>query len=209
MILPVADATMSIVPHQAHARAPQNSNMMVAAMARPIGDGGVSTISSAAGRNANSSRRLAGGCRNGTTWRPACAGTMALADFMDTCLQPMQRGITAACPDQRFMAAVLDQTAALEGDDAIHRAHRAEPVGDDQHRAPFGGLLHVVLDDALAFVVEGAGRPVENENARIGDERAGNGDALALAARQRRAALADQRIVTLGQLENEIMRAGE
>src|SRR5215468_7067873 len=170
-IFPVADATMSIVPHHAHASAVQKSRTSVMMIARPIGDGGVSTISRAAGRNARSSRCRAGGCRNGMTWRPVCAGTMALADFMDPCLQPMQRRIAAACLDECLVIAVLDQTAALERDDAVHGPHRREPVGDDEDRAPFDDFLHVFLDDALAFVVEGAGRLVENQNARIGDER--------------------------------------
>ena len=56
-ILPVAEATMSIVPHQDQTSAAQNSTAIVTAIARPIGDGGVSTISSAAGRKASSSRR--------------------------------------------------------------------------------------------------------------------------------------------------------
>ncbi len=43
---------------------------------------------------------------------------------------------------------------------------------------------HVLLDDALALVVERAGRLVEDQDARIGDQGAGDGDALALAARQ-------------------------
>ena len=57
-IFPVAEATMSIVPNHAQTSATQNTAMMVAPIARPIGDGGVSTISSAAGRNASSSSRL-------------------------------------------------------------------------------------------------------------------------------------------------------
>src|SRR5437660_3403362 len=58
MILPEAVATMSTVPRQAQASASTNTAMIVAPIARPIGDGGVSTISSAAGRKASSwSRR--------------------------------------------------------------------------------------------------------------------------------------------------------
>ena len=68
---------------------------------------------------------------------------------------------------------------------------------------------HVVLDDALALVVERAGRLVEDQDARVGDQRARDGDALALAARQARAALADDGVVALGQLEDEFVRAGE
>ena len=59
---------------------------------------------------------------------------------METCLQPMQRCIAAACLDERFVGAVLDQAAALQGDDAIGRAHGGQPMRDDQHGAPFGDL---------------------------------------------------------------------
>ena len=62
---------------------------------------------------------------------------------------------------------------------------------------------------ALALVVERAGRLVEDQDARIGDQRAGDGDALALAARQAAAALADDGVVALGQLEDEVVGAGE
>src|SRR5215813_13748303 len=205
-ILPVADATMSIVPQLAHASAAQNSRMRVAPMARPIGEGGVSTISSAAGRNASSALRRSRACRSGTALRTGCAGAAALADFMDSCLQPMQRGVTAAGLDQRVMAAVLGHAAAFERDDAVGRPHRRQPVRDDQHRASLGDRLHVALDDPLALVVEGARRLVEDQDARIADEGAGDGDALALATREGRAALADDRVVAFGQLEDEFVR---
>src|SRR5260370_39277859 len=123
-IFPVADATMSIVPHQAQTSDAQNSRMIVAPIVRPIGDGGVSTISSAAGRNASSSPRLSCARRNGMTRRMGSACVTGLADFMDSCLQPMQRCIAAAGLDQRVMRAVLDPAAALERDDAIGRSHR-------------------------------------------------------------------------------------
>src|SRR5450631_2665275 len=110
---------MSIVPHQAQTSATLNSRMMVAPIARPIGDGGVSTISSAAGRNANSSPRLLCARRNGMTRSIGIAGTAGSADVMEpSCLQPMQRCITPAGLDERVMGAVLDQAAAIERDDA-------------------------------------------------------------------------------------------
>src|SRR6266571_7042669 len=107
-IFPVADATMSIVPHQAQTSAAQNNRPMAPAIVRPIGEGGVSTISSAARRNASSSRRLWRTRRDGMTGRTGLAGVMGLADFMDSCLQPMQRCITAASLDQCLVGAVLD-----------------------------------------------------------------------------------------------------
>src|SRR5262245_59237546 len=204
-ILPVADATMSIVPHQAHISAAQNSRMMVAPIARPIGDGGVSTISSAAGRNANSSPRLSSVRRNAMTRRVGLTGVAGSADFMNSRLQAVQRCITAAGLDQHVMGAVLDQAAALERDDAIRRPHGRKPVRDDENGPPLGDLLHVLLNDALALIVEGARRLIEDQNARVGDERAGNRDTLALAARQGRAAFADDRVVAFGQLEDEFV----
>src|SRR5258708_23874553 len=90
LIVPVAAATMSIVPQDAQASDAQNSSARVRAIIRPIGDGGVSTISSAAGRNASSSRRRACARRNGTT-RADSAGFTGSAGFLDTFLQPVQR----------------------------------------------------------------------------------------------------------------------
>ena len=69
--------------------------------------------------------------------------------------------------------------------------------------------LHVLLDGALAFVVERAGRLVEDQDARVGDQRARDRDALALPARQAAAAFADDGVVALGQLQDEVVRAGE
>src|SRR5262249_5752266 len=95
-IFPGADATMSIVPHQAQASAALNGGMLLTAVARPTGEGGVSTISSAAGRNANSAPRLLGARRNGMTRGIGAPRAAASADFMNSRLQPMQRCITAA-----------------------------------------------------------------------------------------------------------------
>src|SRR5262249_48151887 len=141
-IFPVDDATMSIVPHQAQTSAAQNSRMMMAPIARPIGDGGVSTISSAAGRKANSSLRRSCVRRNGITPGGRSAGVVGLADFREAGLQPMQRCVTPAGLDQRVVGAVLDQSAAIERDDAVGRAHGREPMRDDQNRPPLGDLLH-------------------------------------------------------------------
>src|SRR5437899_9982760 len=92
------------------------------------------------------------------------------------------------------MGAVLHQTAALERDDAIRRPHCGETMRDDQNRPSLGDLLHVLLNDALALVVEGARRLIKDQDTRVGNQRAGDGDALALAAREGGTALADDRV---------------
>ena len=80
------------------------------------------------------------------------------------------------------MRAILDQSTAIDGNDPVTSTDCREPVSDDKNRAPLGDALHVVLDDAFAFVVERAGRFVKDQNARIGHKGARNGDALALPA---------------------------
>src|ERR1700682_3029821 len=112
MICPCATATMSTVPTHAQAKATTNTAMMVKATARPIGDGGVSTISSAAGRNASSSLRRSG-----------------------PCLEAIEGGISATGLDQIVMGAILDQAAPLDGDDPVGQSQRRQPMGDDKHRS--------------------------------------------------------------------------
>ena len=75
-----------------------------------------------------------------------------------------------------------------------------EAVGDDHDGPAVRDLAHVLLDDALALVVERAGRLVEDQDARIADQGAGDGDALALPARQAAAALADHGVVAFRQV---------
>ena len=53
------------------------------------------------------------------------------------------------------------------------------------------------LDRHLGLGVDGGGAVVEDEQARIGEQRARDGDALPLPAREPDAALADDRVVAL------------
>src|SRR3954451_24818949 len=123
MTFPGAEATMSIWPRHAQATAKQKRATIVKPIARPIGEGGVSTISRAAGKNASSSFR-----RRCTPGKPMTA----LADFMDPTLQPVQRRVAAPGPHQFVVCAILGQTATIYSDDAIRPTHGGQPVGDDE-----------------------------------------------------------------------------
>src|SRR5262249_22096684 len=210
MILPVAEATMSTWPKNAHASARQKRAMMLNTIVRPTGDGGVSTISSAAGRNASSclSRPLLVR-EEGSTFRTfgVAPCDVCLADCMDARLEAMERRVAPLRIDELVVGTVLRQPAAIDGDDAVSPAHRGEAIGNNEDRPTLGDLPHVVLDNPLALVIERAGRLVEDHDARIGDESPGDGNALALATREAAAALAHDSVVALRQFQDEIVRA--
>src|SRR5260221_8454963 len=120
---------------------------------------------------------------------------MVLPNFLDAGLDGVQGCVAPASGDELVVGAVFDKAAAVDGDDAVAAADGREPMRDDEHRSPPRNLLHALLDDALALVIERARRLVENEDARIGDERARDRQPLLLAAREAAAALADDRVV--------------
>ena len=65
-----------------------------------------------------------------------------------------------------------------------------------------------VDDDRLRVGIEVRGRLVEDHEARIAQERARDRDALPLAAAQPDPVLADGRLVAVGQVIDELVRAG-
>src|SRR5216684_3487319 len=132
-----------------------------------------------------------------------------LADVMDLHLQVMQPRITAALADQLVVRAVLDDAAALKGYDAIDAADGRKSVGNDEHGPAFDDTPHVVLNDPLALVIKSARRLVEDQNSRIHDEGAGDGDTLPLPTRETAAPLADDGVIAFGQFQDEVVRAGE
>src|SRR5207302_1547364 len=132
-ILPGAVATMSIFPKAVQASATQKSAIIVSATARPTGEGGVSTTSRAAGRNASSSRS-----RRVLDFGKAT--TAALLDFMEAALDAMEVCIPSAGADQFIMGAVLDQTSSIDSDDPVGSAHGREAVGDNENGTPPGDL---------------------------------------------------------------------
>ncbi len=82
-------------------------------------------------------------------------------------------------------------------------------VRDDQRRPAAHRLAQADADPRLRRRVDGRGRVVEDEDPRIDGERARDRDALALAARERDAALADHRVVALRQPLDELVRLRE
>src|ERR1700722_1232756 len=201
MILPGAVATMSISPIHAHARAAQNTTIMVNIMARPADEAGVSMISNAAVKKPSSSRSRR--CRS------EGKGMIFLGDFMNSRLQAVQCRVTPASVDQLLVRSILDDATVINCDDAIAATNGRQPMGDHEHRSSLRDALHVLLDEPLTFVVKRACRFVENQDAWIGNECSGDRDPLTLSARQTGAALAHEGVVALRRFENEFVGTRE
>ena len=97
------------------------------------------------------------------------------------------------------MAAALHDAAVVQHQDAIGADHAGQAVRQDQRRAALHQPVERLLDHGLVLGVDGGQRLVENQDRGIPQQRAGDGDALALSAGERGAAFADARLVALRQ----------
>src|SRR5512132_2522740 len=77
---------------------------------------------------------------------------------------------------------------------------------DREHRPAGDQPLQRLLNRPLRLRINAARRLVENEDSWIVQDRPGYGNALALTARQRMPALAHDRVVSLPQLADEVVR---
>ena len=93
----------------------------------------------------------------------------------------------------------------LEQDHPVGQADGRQPVGDHDGRAALQQRRQGGVDLGLDLHVDGAGGVVEHEQPGVHEQGAGDGDALALTARQRVAPLADDAVVAVGQLADEVV----
>ena len=102
------------------------------------------------------------------------------------------------------MSAFLDDAAAIQNEDAVGALHRRKPMRDDDRRAPAHEPIESLLHEELALVVERARCFVEQEDARVPQDRPRDRDTLALPDREADTALADDRLHALGHPPNEL-----
>src|SRR5690242_15345369 len=92
---------------------------------------------------------------------------------------------------QTLVRASLDDTARLDDQDLIRTSDGREAVRDDKRRTSAHQVLQPFLNQRFGFGVEAGSGFIEDENARIGENGARDGDALFLPAGKPDAALAD------------------
>src|SRR5207249_10319088 len=116
---------------------------------------------------------------------------------LEAVLLVVQLPVAAAPREQLVVRAALDDLAVLEHQDLIGALNRRQPMGDDERRPAAAERPQTVLNHRLAFAVQARSGLVENQDARIGKDRARDRHPLPLAARQAHPALADNRVVLL------------
>jgi hypothetical protein len=93
------------------------------------------------------------------------------------------------------VAAFFDDAAFVQDDEAVHRGDGGEAVGDGNHGFAFHHFVEAFLDGSFDFGVERAGGFVKQQNRRVFEHNAGDGDTLALAAGKFHAAFANVCII--------------
>jgi hypothetical protein len=96
----------------------------------------------------------------------------------------VQARVQAALGDQLLVAALLDQATALQNQDAIGRAHRAEAVGDHQRGAAAQELGQRARQLRLGIAVDAGRSLVQNQDRRVAIHGSREGDQLPLAGRE-------------------------
>jgi len=123
-------------------------------------------------------------------------------------LQIVEPLIDAALVDQFLVRSHLADASLGQYHDLVGAANGREPVRDDNH----GAVLHQVgqglLNEQLGFGVEVRGSLVQDQNGRVLEQGAGDGDTLALPAAELESAVADDGIVALRHFADELVRQG-
>src|SRR5690554_1863782 len=97
-------------------------------------------------------------------------------------LHAVQSGVISVEGHQLGMAAALDDTPLVHHHDDVRLFDGGQAVGNHQRRTPLHHPVQGSLDMALGLGIQGRGRLVEDQDGRIAQKRAGDGQPLTLAA---------------------------
>ena len=111
------------------------------------------------------------------------------------------------------MRAVLDDAACIHHHDPVHGGDRGQAVRDGDDGLALHHLRQRVLDRGLDLAVQRRCRLVQHQHRRILQERAGQGNALALSTREFHAAFAKMGVIAappgmVAKVQDELMRLG-
>ena len=120
----------------------------------------------------------------------------------------VEAGVDAILSEELGVGAALGDMAAIEDEDLVSFEDSAEAVGDDDAGAVREDVLERFLDELFGLAVETAGGFIEDEDARVAQDDAGEGDALFFATAKAVAAFADDGVVAIGEAGDEVVDVG-
>ena len=103
----------------------------------------------------------------------------------------------------------IDDVATVQHQDLMAVGQGTEPVRHDQHGPAKRDALDVGIDQRLAFRIERAGGLIQDQDARIMDQRPRDRQTLALAAGQIGRTFLDPGLIAFGQTLDELLGAGQ
>src|SRR6185503_10962729 len=101
---------------------------------------------------------------------------------LEVVLAVVELFVAAVGGEELRVRAALDDLAVFEDQDLVRAADGGETVRDDEGRAAAAKCAQAVLDFRLALAVEARRRFIEDEDRRVRENRARDGDALPLPA---------------------------
>src|ERR687897_2833307 len=122
---------------------------------------------------------------------------------LEVVLLVVQLPVAAVQREQLVVRAALDDLSMLEDENLIGAADRGQPVRDHERRPSMAQAAEAVLNHRLALAVEAGGRLVEDQDGRVSEDCARDGDALTLAAGQLHTALPHDGVVPALELPHE------
>ena len=138
----------------------------------------------------------------GAAWRGPCVIHEAVL------LRP-ELAIDRAALEQRAVRGDVHDLALFQHQDLVAFGERRQAVGDDHHGPAARDAQQVGVDQRLALGIERAGGLVEDQDARIGDQRARDREALPLAAGEVGRAFLDVGLVAVRHALDEFFGAGQ
>src|SRR5437763_11351151 len=104
------------------------------------------------------------------------------------------------------MRSLLDYFASVQKQDLVRVCDGGKPVRDYEDRSALQQAVHCLLYQPLRFSVQRRSGLVQDQNGWITEQGPCNRESLALAARKARSALTKHGVVSLRQLQDELVR---
>jgi hypothetical protein len=114
-------------------------------------------------------------------------------------LAPVQTSVKPFVLEKLPVGALLDDLPSVDDYDPTGVTNRAEPMGDDEARAPLHEPEHCFLDVGFRPGVDTAGGFVEDQDGRAGKSRPGNGKELSVPLAQVGSLFGKQGLIPFGQ----------